>query len=108
MSVALIGALMFGNLVRVCGVLERLSKSAQDELTNLVTLLLGITIGSTMTADAFLNSKTLMIMGMGLVAFIFDTAGGVLFAKLLNIFRKEKVNPMIGQQVYQLFLWQEE
>ncbi|MBP2025156.1 oxaloacetate decarboxylase beta subunit [Peptoniphilus stercorisuis] len=96
MSVALIGALMFGNLVRVCGVLERLSKSAQNELANLVTLLLGITIGSTMSAEAFLNSKTLMIMGMGLVAFIFDTAGGVLFAKLLNIFRKEKVNPMIG------------
>lgn len=96
MSVALIGALMFGNLVRVCGVLERLSLSAQNELANLVTLLLGITIGSTMTAEAFLNSKTLMIMGMGLVAFIFDTAGGVIFAKILNLFRKEKVNPMIG------------
>ncbi|RVU54552.1 sodium ion-translocating decarboxylase subunit beta [Anaerosphaera multitolerans] len=96
MSVALIGALMFGNLIRVCGVLERLSQSAQNELANLVTILLGITIGSTMSADAFLNSKTLMIMGMGLVAFIFDTAGGVLFAKFLNLFLKNKVNPMIG------------
>jgi oxaloacetate decarboxylase beta subunit len=98
MSVALIGALMFGNLVRVCGVLERLSLSAQNELANLVTLLLGITIGSTMTAEAFLDVRTLIILGMGLVAFVFDTAGGVLFAKLINIFLPEgrKVNPMIG------------
>lgn len=95
-SVALVGALMFGNLVRVCGVLTRLSNAAQNELSNLVTLLLGITIGSTMTADAFLNIYTIMIMGMGLVAFIFDTAGGVLFAKFLNLFLKTKVNPMIG------------
>ena len=95
-SVALIGSLMFGNLIRVCGVLERLSNCAQNELANLVTLLLGITIGSTMTAEDFLNVNTLMIMGMGLVAFIFDTAGGVLFAKFLNLFLKEKVNPMIG------------
>lgn len=96
MSVALIGALMFGNLIRVCGVLDRLSLSAQNELANLVTILLGITIGSTMKAEAFLNYKTIMIMGMGLVAFIFDTAGGVIFAKILNLFLKEKVNPMIG------------
>ncbi|MDR2157639.1 MAG: sodium ion-translocating decarboxylase subunit beta [Clostridiales Family XIII bacterium] len=98
MSVALIGALMFGNLVRVCGVLERLSLSAQNELANLVTLLLGITIGSTMTAEAFLDVRTLMILGMGLVAFVFDTAGGVLFAKLINLFLPagKKVNPMIG------------
>ncbi len=95
-SVALVGSLMFGNLIRTCGVLTRLSNSAQNELSNLVTLLLGITIGSTMTADAFLNIQTLMIMGMGLVAFIFDTAGGVLFAKFLNLFLKDKVNPMIG------------
>jgi len=97
-SVALIGSLMFGNLIRVCGVLERLSLSAQNELASLVTLLLGITIGSTMTAEAFLDIKTLMILGMGLVAFIFDTAGGVLFAKLVNIFlpKNRKVNPMIG------------
>lgn len=95
-SISLIGALMFGNLVRVCGVLTRLSNSAQNELANLVTLLLGITIGSTMSAEAFLNIHTIMIMGMGLIAFIFDTAGGVLFAKFLNLFLKEKVNPMIG------------
>jgi oxaloacetate decarboxylase beta subunit len=95
-SVALIGSLMFGNLIRACGVLNRLSNAAQNELANLVTLLLGITIGSTMTAEAFLNVQTIMIMGMGLVAFIFDTAGGVLFAKFLNLFLREKVNPMIG------------
>lgn len=95
-SVALIGALMFGNLVRVCGVLNRLSNAAQNELANLVTLVLGITIGSTMTADKFLNLQTLMIMGMGLFAFVFDTAGGVLFAKLLNLFLPSKINPMVG------------
>ncbi len=95
-SVALIGMLMFGNLIRECGVLERLSKSAQNELANLVTIFLGVVIGSTMTAEAFLNARTLMIMGMGLLAFIFDTAAGVIFAKILNIFLKKKVNPMIG------------
>jgi len=95
-SVALIGSLMFGNLIRACGVLTRLSNAAQNELANLITLLLGITIGSTMTAEAFLDIRTIMIMGMGLVAFIFDTAGGVLFAKLLNLFLPTKVNPMIG------------
>ncbi|MGI6344912.1 MAG: sodium ion-translocating decarboxylase subunit beta [Bacillota bacterium] len=95
-SVALIGALMFGNLIRECGVLDRLSQSAQNELGNLVTLLLGITIGSTMTAEAFLNADTLLIIGMGLVAFVFDTAGGVIFAKVLNIFLKKKINPMVG------------
>ena len=96
LSVALIGPLMFGNLIREVGVLERLSKAAQNELANLVTLLLGITIGSTMIAQDFLNAKTLMIIGMGLVAFVFDTAGGVLFARALNIFLKQKINPMIG------------
>ena len=95
-SVALIGALMFGNLIRECGVLNRLSETASNTLSNLVTLLLGITIGTTMEADAFLNWNTLLIMGMGLVAFIFDTAGGVLFAKFINLFRKEKINPMVG------------
>jgi oxaloacetate decarboxylase beta subunit len=95
-SVALIGLLMFGNLIRECGVLERLSKSAQNELASLVTLLLGVTIGSTMVWDKFLNLSTVMIMIMGLVAFIFDTAGGVLFAKFLNIFLKRKINPMVG------------
>ena len=95
-SVALVGALMFGNLIRECGVLERLSKAAQNELANLVTLMLGISIGSTMVADKFLNPATILIMVLGLVAFIFDTAGGVLFAKLLNLFLKNKVNPMVG------------
>ncbi|MGE5544883.1 MAG: sodium ion-translocating decarboxylase subunit beta [Bacillota bacterium] len=95
-SVALIGMLMFGNLLRECGVVERLSKSAQDELANLVTLLLGITIGSTMIAGDFLNLSTLMVMGLGVVAFVFDTAGGVLFAKAMNLFLKQKINPMIG------------
>ncbi len=97
-SVALIGFLMFGNLIRECGVLNSLSKSAQSELANLVTLLLGITIASTMTANSFLKVETLMIIGLGLVAFIFDTAGGVLFAKLMNLFLPErmKVNPMVG------------
>jgi len=93
---ALVGMLMFGNLIRECGVLERLSKSAQNELANLVTLLLGITIGSTMVADRFLTRDTLFIMLMGLIAFVFDTAGGVLFAKVANIFLKDKVNPMVG------------
>ena len=95
-SVALVGALMFGNLIRECGVLDRLSEAAQNMLANLVTLLLGITIGTTMTAAGFLNVKTLLIMAMGLVAFVFDTAGGVLFAKFLNLFLKHKINPMVG------------
>ena len=96
MSAPLVGALMFGNLIRECGVLERLSKTAQNELANLVTILLGITIGATMLAQNFLRWDTALIMGLGLFAFVFDTAGGVLFAKLLNLFRKNKVNPMIG------------
>ncbi len=95
-SVPLVGLLMFGNLVRESGVLERLSQSAQNELANLVTLLLGITIGGTMTAEKFLTPATLVILGMGLLAFVFDTAGGVLFAKFLNLFLKTKINPMIG------------
>ncbi|MBN1776314.1 MAG: sodium ion-translocating decarboxylase subunit beta [Clostridiales bacterium] len=96
MSAPLVGSLMFGNLIRECGVLERLSQSAQNELANLVTLLLGITIGSTMLADKFINPVTGLILLLGLFAFIFDTAGGVLFAKFLNLFLKKKVNPMIG------------
>ncbi len=96
-SVALIGFLMFGNLIRECGVLDSLSDTAQHVLANLVTLLLGITVAAKMTADAFLNPQTLMILALGLVAFIFDTAGGVIFAKIMNLFlRKNKVNPMIG------------
>ncbi len=96
MSVALVGFLMFGNLLRECGVLNSLSETAQDSLANLITLLLGITISYSMKADAFVTWQTLLIMGLGLVAFIFDTIGGVLFAKLINLFRKNKVNPMIG------------
>jgi oxaloacetate decarboxylase beta subunit len=96
MSAPLVGSLMFGNLLRECGVLERLSKTAQNELANLVTILLGLTIGSTMVAGNFLRWDTLLIMGLGLFAFVFDTAGGVLFAKFLNLFRKNKINPMIG------------
>ena len=87
---------MFGNLLRESGVTERLSNSAQNELANLVTILLGITVGSTMVAGEFLKLQTLLIIGMGLIAFIFDTAGGVLFAKFLNLFTKEKINPMVG------------
>jgi oxaloacetate decarboxylase beta subunit len=95
-SVPLIGSLMFGNLIRECGVLERLSAAAQNELANIVTILLGITIGSSMTAAKFLTPQTLMILAMGLVAFVFDTIGGVFFAKFLNLFLKEKINPMVG------------
>jgi oxaloacetate decarboxylase beta subunit len=98
MSVPLIGSLMFGNLVRECGVLQKLSAAAQNELASIVTLLLGITIGSSMRADQFLRMQTLIILVLGLLAFVFDTAGGVMFAKLLNLFRKDddKINPMIG------------
>ena len=95
-SVALVGFLMFGNLIRECGVLESLSDAAQNMLANLITLLLGITIAFSMRADVFVNVETLMIMAIGLLAFVFDTIGGVLFAKLINLFRKEKINPMIG------------
>jgi oxaloacetate decarboxylase beta subunit len=95
-SVALVGFLMFGNLIRECGVLNSLSESAQHELANLVTLLLGLTVSTKMQWQYFLRWETLMIMGLGLIAFIFDTAGGVIFAKVLNIFLKEKINPMVG------------
>lgn len=97
-SVALIGFLMFGNLIRECGVLDSLSETAQKVLANLITLFLGITIATKMQAEYFLTKDTLMIIGLGLVAFIFDTAGGVLFAKFLNLFLKKgkKINPMIG------------
>lgn len=95
-SIALIGFLMFGNLIRECGVLDSLSDTAQRVLANLVTIFLGITIASQMTAEKFLSLSTLLILGLGLVAFIFDIVGGVLFAKLLNLFLKKKMNPMIG------------
>lgn len=93
---SLLGFLMFGNLIRECGVLDSLSETAQKVLANLVTLFLGITIAFKMQASTFLSPLTLLIMGLGLVAFVVDTAGGVLFAKLYNLFAKEKVNPMIG------------
>ena len=95
-SVALIGFLMFGNLIRESGVVDRLSKGAQNELANIVTLLLGLAISTTLAADRFLQPTTLVIIGMGLVAFILDTGVGVLSAKFLNLFRKEKINPMVG------------
>ncbi|MBQ9565667.1 MAG: sodium ion-translocating decarboxylase subunit beta [Synergistaceae bacterium] len=95
-SVALVGFLMFGNLVRECGVMDSLIKTAQEDLTNLITLLLGLTISFSMKADAFVRTDTLLIMGIGLVAFVFDTIGGVVFAKVLNLFLREKLNPMIG------------
>ena len=97
-SVALIGFLMFGNLVRECGVLDSLSETAQKVLANLITLFLGLTIATKMQAELFLTKETLMIIALGLVAFIFDTAGGVLFAKILNLFlpADKKINPMIG------------
>lgn len=97
-SVALVGFLMFGNLVRECGVLGSLSETAQNALANLITLLLGLTVATKMQAAYFLRWETLLIMGLGLVAFVFDTAGGVVFAKILNLFlpKGRKLNPMIG------------
>ena len=96
MSVALVGFLMFGNLLRECGVLGNLSDTAQNALANLITLLLGITISFSMRASEFVQVDTLMIMVIGLLAFVFDTIGGCVFAKILNLFRKVKINPMIG------------
>lgn len=95
-SVALIGFLMFGNLLRECLVVNGLSETAQKVLANLVTLLLGLTVAAKMKAEDFLSKETLIILGLGLVAFIFDTVGGVMFAKFLNLFLKQKINPMIG------------
>ena len=97
-SAALIGFLMFGNLIRVCGVLDSLSETAQKTLSNLITLFLGLTIAVRMQAEYFLTKQTLLIMALGLVAFIFDTAGGVLVAKVINLFlpKEKKLNPMIG------------
>lgn len=95
-SLALVGFLMFGNLIRECGVLEGLAETAQTALVNLITLLLGITIAFKMQAAEFLTWQTLMILGLGLGAFVFDTIGGVLFAKFINLFTKKKINPMVG------------
>ena len=95
-SVSLVGFLMFGNLIRECGVLNRLSETAQNDLANLITLLLGITISFSMRADQFVTVQTIMIMALGLVAFVFDTVAGVFFAKILNLFSRTKINPMVG------------
>ena len=99
-AASLIGFLMFGNLIRECGVLDSLSDTAQKVLANLITIFLGITIAFQMSADKFLNTSTLLILGLGLIAFVIDTAGGVLFAKLFNVvlkmLGKEPINPMIG------------
>ena len=95
-SVSLVGFLMFGNLIRESGCLNSLSETAQNTLANLITLLLGITISFSMRAEDFVSPQTIMIMALGLFAFVFDTVGGVLFAKIVNIFSKTKINPMIG------------
>ena len=95
-SVALVGFLMFGNLIRECGVLNTMSETAQNQLTNLITLLLGITISYSMQAERFVTVETLMIMLLGIFAFIIDTIAGVLLAKFMNLFTREKVNPMVG------------
>ena len=95
-SVSLIGFLMFGNLIRECGVLDGLSDTAQKDLANLITLFLGLTVATKMQASSFLNPQTLLILLLGLVAFTFDTVGGVVVAKVYNLFAKTKINPMIG------------
>ena len=95
-AASLIGCLMLGNLMRECGVVDRLSKTVQNELMNIVTIFLGISVGATATAENFLNWQTLMILALGVIAFGFGTAGGVLLAKVMNLFSKEKVNPLIG------------
>ena len=95
-SVALVGFLMFGNLIRECGVLGTMSNTAQNVLTNLITLLLGITISFSMQAERFVTVQTLMIMAIGLFAFVMDTIGGILLAKVINLFLKKKINPMVG------------
>lgn len=96
MSVSLVGFLMFGNLVRECGVLNSLSETAQNSFANSITLILGLTISFSMKAEDFVTVETLLIMALGLFAFVFDTIGGCLFAKFINLFRKEKINPMVG------------
>ena len=95
-SVALVGFLMFGNLIRECGVLDNLSDTAQNALANLITIFLGLTVAVKMQAEMFLTVQTMLIMGLGLFAFVFDTFGGVMLAKFLNLFTKNKINPMIG------------
>lgn len=95
-SVSLVGFIMFGNLLRECGVLDSIAKTASTEFSNIITLLLGLTISFSMKAENFIRWDTLLIMALGLFAFVFDTIGGVMFAKLLNLFSKKKINPIIG------------
>ena len=95
-AVPLVGCLMFGNLLNVCGVTDRLSKTAQNELMNIVTIFLGITVGATASADNFLRKETLLIIGLGLVAFCISTCGGLLTAKIMNWLSGGKINPLIG------------
>ena len=97
-SVALVGFLMFGNLIRECGVLNNLSETAQNSFANIITILLGITVAGRMNYKSFVQWDTILILALGLVAFVFDTIGGVMFAKFLNLFlpKDKKINPMIG------------
>ncbi|MBR6508108.1 MAG: sodium ion-translocating decarboxylase subunit beta, partial [Paludibacteraceae bacterium] len=92
----LIGCLMLGNLMKECGVVDRLSKTAQNELMNIVVIFLGLSVGATATGATFLSVKTLLILAMGIIAFAMGSAGGVLLAKFMNLFTKEKINPLIG------------
>lgn len=102
----LIGCLMLGNLMRECGVVERLSKTVQNELMNICTIFLGISVGATTTAAAFLNLQTLAILVIGVLAFSIGSAGGVLLAKFMNLFTKNKINPLIGSAEFLQFRWQ--
>lgn len=95
-SVSLVGFLMFGNLIKECGVLDSLTETASKTLTNLVTLVLGFSIATTMKAEQFVNINTIIVMGLGLLAFVFDTAVGIFFVKIINLFSKKKINPMVG------------
>jgi oxaloacetate decarboxylase beta subunit len=87
---------MLGNLMKECGVVDRLSKTAQNELMNIVVIFLGLSVGATATGATFLSVKTLLILAMGIIAFAMGSAGGVLLAKFMNLFSKEKINPLIG------------
>ena len=99
-AAALGGFLMFGNLIRECGVLDSLSETAQKVLANLITIFLGITISARMTAQEFLRAETLLILGLGLFAFVFDTFGGIMLAKFMNLFMKNKINPILNVNIW--------
>ena len=96
MSVSMVGFLMFGNLIKECGVLDNLSKTAKEEFSNIITLILGLTISFGLKAELFVRKETVVIMVIGLLAFVFDTIGGVAIAKIMNLFLRNKINPMIG------------